>query len=70
MTKTRLLLADDHVLVRAEQGASLGVLGIKERAVLAGGSARIISSPGQGATVEILLPLEAADGALPTSGIS
>lgn len=69
MTKTRLLLAGDHVLVRAEQGASLGVLGIKERAVLAG-SARIISSPGQGATVEILLPLEAADGALPTSGIS
>jgi signal transduction histidine kinase len=46
---------------RAEHGASLGLLGIKERAALAGGSARIISSTGQGATVEILLPLDAAE---------
>jgi signal transduction histidine kinase len=42
---------------RAAQGASLGLLSLSERAALAGGSARIISSPGQGATVEIILPL-------------
>ncbi|MEY2578837.1 MAG: hypothetical protein QOI49_1661 [Verrucomicrobiota bacterium] len=42
---------------RAEQGASLGLLGLKERAALAGGIARITSSPGLGATVEVQLPL-------------
>jgi signal transduction histidine kinase len=51
---------------RAEQGASLGLLGIKERAALAGGSARISSSPGEGTTVEILLPLDTAESAKTT----
>jgi signal transduction histidine kinase len=63
----RLLVRDDgkgfdvaSAKARAQQGASLGLLGLKERAALAGGSARITSSPGQGATVEILLPLNGA----------
>jgi signal transduction histidine kinase len=63
----RLMVRDDGkgfdvaaAKARAEQGASLGLLGLKERVALAGGSARIISSTGQGATVEILLPLDAA----------
>lgn len=51
---------------RAEQGASLGLLGLTERAALAGGSARITSSPGEGATVEILLPLDNAESAMGT----
>jgi signal transduction histidine kinase len=65
-TSLRLLVRDDgkgfdvaSAKARAQQGASLGLLGLKERAALAGGSARITSSPGQGATVEILLPLAA-----------
>jgi two-component system sensor histidine kinase UhpB len=66
----RLLVRDDGngfdvtaAEARAEQGASLGLLGMKERAALAGGSARIVSSPGEGATVEILLPLDSAQNA-------
>jgi PAS domain S-box-containing protein len=49
---------------RAEEGASLGLLGMKERAALAGGSAHITSSIGEGATVEILLPLAVAERAM------
>jgi signal transduction histidine kinase len=52
---------------RAEQGASLGLLGIKERAALAGGSARIISS-GQGTTIEVILPSTASTSGLGQSG--
>jgi signal transduction histidine kinase len=60
----RLMVRDDGkgfdvaaAEARAEQGASLGLLGIKERTALAGGRARIVSSPGKGATIEVLLPL-------------
>jgi len=67
-TSLRLVVRDDGkgfdvpaAETRAEQGASLGLLGLKERAALAGGSARITSSPGRGVTVEILLPLDAAE---------
>ena len=67
----RLVVRDDGkgfdvvaAKARAEQGASLGLLGLKERAALAGGSARVISSPGEGATVEILLPLDVAENAI------
>lgn len=42
---------------RAHQRASLGLLGIKERATLVGGRARIISSPGKGTIIEVYLPL-------------
>ncbi|MEY2488792.1 MAG: hypothetical protein QOC70_734 [Verrucomicrobiota bacterium] len=52
---------------RAEQGASLGLLGIKERAALAGGSARIISSA-QGTTIEVILPSTASTSGLGQSG--
>jgi signal transduction histidine kinase len=31
---------------------------MKERAALAGGTAEIVSSPGQGTTVEVSLPLD------------
>jgi signal transduction histidine kinase len=40
-------------------------MGIKERAFLAGGRARIISSPGKGTTVEVYLPLHSAQGPPP-----
>jgi signal transduction histidine kinase len=69
----RLLVRDDGggfdmtmAEARAERGACLGLLGMKERAALAGGSARIISSLGKGSTVEILLPLDIAESALET----
>jgi len=39
------------------QTAGLGLIGIKERAALIGGRARIISSPGKGTTIEVLLSL-------------
>jgi PAS domain S-box-containing protein len=50
----------------AQEGASLGLLSMKERAALAGGSLQVISSPGEGATVEVLLPLAIGEGALVT----
>jgi PAS domain S-box-containing protein len=72
-TSLRLLVRDDGkgfdvaaAKARAEQGASLGLLGLNERAVLASGSARITSSPGEGATVEILLPLASAESTMGT----
>ena len=59
----RLLVHDDGkgfdlaaAEARAEQGASLGLLGMKERAALAGGGVRITSSPGEGTTIEVFLP--------------
>jgi signal transduction histidine kinase len=73
----RLVVRDDgagfdvaKAEARADQGKSLGLLGIKERAALAGGRARIFSSPGQGTTVEISLPLDGASRASPSAGIS
>jgi signal transduction histidine kinase len=50
----------------ADPGASLGLLGMMDRAALAGGSARVISSPGNGVTVEVVLPLEIAKSAIPS----
>jgi PAS domain S-box-containing protein len=40
-----------------KQAVGLGLVGIKERATLAGGRARIKSSPSKGTTVEVSLPL-------------
>jgi PAS domain S-box-containing protein len=72
-TALRLLVRDDGkgfdvaaAKARAEQGASLGLLGLNERAALASGRARITSSPGEGATVEILLPLDSAESTMGT----
>ena len=39
------------------QTVGLGLIGIKERAALVGGRARIISSPNKGTTIEVSLPL-------------
>jgi signal transduction histidine kinase len=39
------------------QRKSLGLLGMKERAVLVGGSLRLQSAPGQGTTVEAGIPI-------------
>jgi signal transduction histidine kinase len=39
------------------QAVGLGLIGIKERAALVGGRARIISSSGEGTTIEVSLPL-------------
>jgi PAS domain S-box-containing protein len=63
----RLMVRDDGTgfdvaaaEARAEQGVSLGLLGMKERAALASGTVHIVSSPGHGATVAVLLPLTGA----------
>jgi signal transduction histidine kinase len=59
--KLRLLIRDNGIgfdvgSVRA-QTAGLGLVGIKERAALVGGRARIVSSSNKGTTIEIHLPL-------------
>ncbi|OIN92370.1 MAG: hypothetical protein AUJ20_07980 [Comamonadaceae bacterium CG1_02_60_18] len=58
-----LLVADDGcgfdppaMRERAATGASLGVLGMQERATLVGGQLDIRSEPGQGSTVELRCP--------------
>jgi len=57
----RLQVRDDGRGFDAEseqaQTAGLGLIGIKERAALVGGRAKIISSPNKGTTVEVTLPL-------------
>jgi two-component system, NarL family, sensor histidine kinase UhpB len=45
------------VLARADAGGSFGVLGMRERAELAGGTLGIASRPGAGTTVTAVLPL-------------
>jgi signal transduction histidine kinase len=39
------------------QAVGLGLIGIKERAILVGGRTKIVSSPNKGTTIEICLPL-------------
>ncbi|MGZ6365563.1 MAG: ATP-binding protein [Ktedonobacteraceae bacterium] len=41
----------------SQKFAGLGIAGMRERASLVGGSLAIVSQPGQGATVEVFLPL-------------
>ena len=59
--KLRLLIRDNGIGFDVEsaqaQTAGLGLIGIKERAALAGGRAKIISSPKKGTTIEVSLPL-------------
>jgi PAS domain S-box-containing protein len=50
----------DAARARALGGASMGLLGMEERAELAGGSLRIITRPGQGTRVEAAFPLPAS----------
>jgi len=57
----RLQVRDDGRGFDAEsaqpQTAGLGLIGIKERAALVGGWAKIISTPNKGTTIEVSLPL-------------
>lgn len=58
----RLKISDDGVgldlkKMERRRPESFGLLGIKERAVLAGGYAQIISAPGKGTTIDVHLPL-------------
>lgn len=52
---------------RAVQGASFGLLGMRERADLLGGSLWIDSHPGRGTTVRARLPLTAVPAAHPSA---
>jgi len=47
---------------RAEHGASLGILGMRERAALIGATLVIESTPGHGTAIRVLLPLVAGSG--------
>ena len=60
-----LIVKDDGKgFCEAEIGPSLGLLGMKERAQMCGGSVQISSSPGKGTTVTVRVPLRSADAAL------
>ena len=63
--KLRLLIRDNGIgfdLGPAQaQTTGLGLIGITERAALVGGRARIISSPGKGTTIDVVLPLTLRD---------
>jgi PAS domain S-box-containing protein len=63
--RLRLLVHDNGIGFDAgtaqAQTVGLGLIGIKERAALAGGQAKIISSPNQGTTIEVFLPLALRD---------
>jgi PAS domain S-box-containing protein len=71
----RLTIGDDgagfdvgQVLARAKQGASGGLLGMRERAALCGGQLTIESAPTGGTTIHIRIPLERSSAdALPAS---
>ncbi|MEO6002839.1 MAG: response regulator [Opitutus sp.] len=43
--------------VRAESGGSIGLLGMNERASLAGGTLTLLSAPGRGTRIEAIFPL-------------
>jgi signal transduction histidine kinase len=59
--KLRLLVRDNGIGLDVEsaqaQTIGLGLIGIKERAALVGGRAKIISSPNKGTTIEVSVPL-------------
>ena len=63
--KLRLLIRDNGTGFDVEsaqaQTVGLGLIGITERAALVCGRARIISSPGKGATIEVVLPVTLRD---------
>jgi PAS domain S-box-containing protein len=56
-----LVVEDDGKGFReSEVAGSLGVLGMKERAQVCGGSVQVSSSPGKGTKITVLIPLNAA----------
>lgn len=50
----------DQALERASHGASLGLLGMQERALFAGGQMHIQSAPGHGTEIRLSIPLPQA----------
>jgi two-component system sensor histidine kinase UhpB len=59
--KLRLLIRDNGIGFDVEsaqaQTVGLGLIGVRERAALVGGRAKIISSPNKGTTIEVSAPL-------------
>jgi PAS domain S-box-containing protein len=56
-----LVVRDDGKGFReSEVAGSLGVLGMKERAQVCGGSVQVSSSPGEGTTIAVCVPLQAS----------
>jgi signal transduction histidine kinase len=47
----------DFARDRSDQGADMGLIGMRERAELAGGRLKLISSPGRGTQVHLFFPL-------------
>ncbi|MCH7892478.1 MAG: two-component sensor histidine kinase, partial [Gemmatimonadetes bacterium] len=47
---------------RVGEGAGLGLLGMKERAVSVGGSVRVESTPGGGTRVRLSIPQQLGEG--------
>lgn len=52
---------DGKGFLESEVTGSLGVLGMKERAQVCGGSVQVSSSPGKGTTVTVIVPAKAAN---------
>jgi signal transduction histidine kinase len=50
---------DGKGFLESEVAGSLGVLGMKERAQVCGGSVQVSSSPGKGTTVTVRVPIHA-----------
>lgn len=66
----RVEVADDGIgfdaaeaAARARTGESVGLMGMRERAELAGGSLNVVSAPGQGTRVWAEIPLDEHEGA-------
>ena len=58
-----LTVCDDGIGISNDQvTASLGLLGLKERVTLLGGSVTIAGNPGQGTCVEAIIPLGTGEG--------
>jgi signal transduction histidine kinase len=67
---TSLYRQDENILLvvhddgkgfnESEVAGSLGVLGMKERAQACGGSVQVSSSPGEGTTITVCVPLQAS----------
>ncbi|MEO8287044.1 MAG: PAS domain-containing sensor histidine kinase [Chloroflexota bacterium] len=55
---------------RASAGASMGLIGMRERAELAGGRLAIDSVPGKGTTIKLLLPLNLVATVDPADAVS
>ncbi|WP_175648462.1 GAF domain-containing sensor histidine kinase [Protofrankia sp. BMG5.30] len=56
----RVVIEDDGIGFRTDalSGGGLGLLGMKERAALVGGTLRVTSAPGQGTAISLEVPLD------------